>query len=582
MDFNAWERGRGDEQLRVVEPDGFEQSEDAAFVIGSDRAKVFEYLTTFDYGRVVRTADLTGKNYVRARIRFATRSTPNANDRWWAIWYVAGGFQTQGSMIILGASRIRETSDYACAVPGLTGSQQIGVMLFPFLTDSSPGNPVESELPVVYLDDFTLDDDGSAPALLNRSPSPDETGYPSTDVVGENHISFEIVDPNLNALDLSSLILTVDGVVAYSGGSPQNGWTVDYFLPGPTTGSLVNNILAASFGPPDDFESLATIPIRVQMTSNGGLDSMDETYSFTVEDLTPPEFASVQAIDQKVVRVTYDEPVRAEGDGAGSDALTPGNYTFEALNDTVTPAVPIAAASVERVSETEFDILLDWEMTPGVEYAISIENVEDLFGNAIGGGAISSSFVGYAPPTPWNRVWDYYRMLPRLNRDEDTSQDLLRFVRCLQEVGDLLLYDIDRWVDIFDLDRCPEIFLDAILADLGNPFAFDLTIAEKRKLARILVPIYKLKGTNIGVESVLRFFLDVTATVQEHYDGFGWRLGDSELGIDTWLGLDDRRSIYSFDVVVDRVLTDSERDLLRDIVDYMKPPHTHHIRTVEP
>ncbi|MCU0699586.1 MAG: barstar family protein [Myxococcaceae bacterium] len=34
--------------------------------------------------------------------------------------------------------------------------------------------------------------------------------------------------------------------------------------------------------------------------------------------------------------------------------------------------------------------------------------------------------------------------------------DLFWFIACLQEVTDLLLADIDRWPDIFDLERAPE------------------------------------------------------------------------------------------------------------------------------
>ena len=71
----------------------------------------------------------------------------------------------------------------------------------------------------------------------------------------------------------------------------------------------------------------------------------------------------------------------------------------------------------------------------------------------------------------------------------------VRFIACMQEVTDLLLSDVDRFTDVFDLERAPAPFLDLILADLGNPFPFDLDELGKRKLAASLVRMYRQKGT---------------------------------------------------------------------------------------
>ena len=196
--------------------------------------------------------------------------------------------------------------------------------------------------------------------------------------------------------------------------------------------------------------------------------------------------------------------------------------------------------------------------------------------------AAMTTFAGFQPPIPARRKFDLYRMFAQYNRDTDTSLDLLRFSNILNEVAAWLLADIDSWVDIFDIDRALEGFIDAILADLGNPFAFDLTLIQKRKLAKVLVRIYKLKGTEPGIVTTLRFFLGVESDLIEFNDEDTWVLGDDELGVETFLGTGDQASLYSFDVEVDRELADEERRLLREIVDYMKPGHTHHIRTIEP
>ena len=100
-------------------------------------------------------------------------------------------------------------------------------------------------------------------------------------------------------------------------------------------------------------------------------------------------------------------------------------------------------------------------------------------------------------------------MLPTHARRDDETGDLRRFIARLQEVTDLLLASTDRWPEIFDLERAPEPFVDAILADLGNPFGFLLDLAAKRRLAGALVQMYRLKGTKVGIQRALRFFLEI-------------------------------------------------------------------------
>ena len=47
------------------------------------------------------------------------------------------------------------------------------------------------------------------------------------------------------------------------------------------------------------------------------------------------------------------------------------------------------------------------------------------------------------------------------------------------------------------------------------------------------------------------------------------------------LGTDESRLLYSFDILTDVILTDDQRRRIAQIVDYMKPAHTHHVRTVD-
>jgi hypothetical protein len=59
-------------------------------------------------------------------------------------------------------------------------------------------------------------------------------------------------------------------------------------------------------------------------------------------------------------------------------------------------------------------------------------------------------------------------------------------------------------------------------------------------------------------------------------------LGESELDVDWELGPSDRFSRYAFDVEVARALTDHERQIVREIVEWSKPAHTHFVELVEP
>ena len=164
---------------------------------------------------------------------------------------------------------------------------------------------------------------------------------------------------------------------------------------------------------------------------------------------------------------------------------------------------------------------------------------------------------------------------------EDETGDLRNFLACLQEVTDLLLHDIDRFSDILDPDIAPEPYLDIMLVDLGNPFAFDLSAVDKRRLLNVLVAIYREKGTAAGIRNAIRFFLGLEVEIIA-YRGESLILGESLLGVDWVLGPSDLFAAYAFEVVTPRALSAEERRRLRAIVEYMRPAHTHLARIVEP
>ncbi len=172
-------------------------------------------------------------------------------------------------------------------------------------------------------------------------------------------------------------------------------------------------------------------------------------------------------------------------------------------------------------------------------------------------------------------------MLPAYNRRVDTG-DLRRFITCLQVIVDDQLQRIDTSTNLVRLDRAPESAVDAMLADLGNPFAFDLDLGAKRRLAAVLVDVYRLKGTAVGIRTVLRFFLGLDAVTVLPFSANGLVLGESILGESWVLGPSDRFSRFAFNVAVPRLLSDRERAQLRAIVDLMRPAHTHFVELIEP
>ena len=410
------------------------------------------------------------------------------------------------------------------------------------------------ELPRVHVQSVTLIASAARPLLINRDPSPGEVGVPI-----DSTLALELVDPGVAGLDTSATRIWVDGVLAFDGAQ---------VAPFAAVATRSSDSLRVVVTPAAPFVSLARVAVRVASRIVGGGPSLDETYSFTVEDRVAPRLATAQAISQKQVRLVFDEPVEANG---AAVLVTPIGA----------PAVPVSA--VHLASETNrLTVSLDVEMSPDVEHEVQVVGVTDLAGNAVLAPFDRAHFKGFRPARPASRRFDLWQMLPKHNRRDDTTGDLLRFISCLQEVTDLLLADLDRWPDIFDLERAPAPFLDLILQDLGNPFPFDLDVRGKRRLAAVLVEMYRQKGTAQGIKNAVRFFLGIDIVAITAFNADTLVLGESLLGVDWVLGPSDRFAKYAFNVVVARILTPTERKHLRAIVEYLKPAHTHFVDLVEP
>lgn len=296
------------------------------------------------------------------------------------------------------------------------------------------------------------------------------------------------------------------------------------------------------------------------------------------EENATPRVVGAQARDLARVRVSFSEPVKQDDPGAPDDALAPARYAITRLSG---PAVDAAVIGVEAVTGSAVDLLTDVPLTPGASYRVDVAGVVAASGRVIEAPDGSAIFTGFVPPRPAGRAFDLYRLLPELNRREDQTGDLRRFLLCLQEVTDLVLHDIDRFTDLLDPDLAPEPVLDLMLGELGSPFAFDLSVVDKRRLLNVLVAMYREKGTARGIANAIRFFLGLEVQITA-YAGEALVLGESLLGEDWVLGPSSSFAAYAFEVVSPRVLSAEERLRLRRIVDYLRPAQTHFARLVEP
>lgn len=427
----------------------------------------------------------------------------------------------------------------------------------------------ELELPALYIDAVLMDPTAVRPALMNRDPEPGETQVPIATLV-----ALDITDVGPDGIDTAATDVYIAGVLAFSGGVFQPGFDG----PGSSATNPQPDTLRIVVDPVSPFASLQEVAVRVVTRTLGGAFSLDTTWAFRCEDLTAPRVVGAQARALKRVRVSFDEPVTQVDPAAADDALNPARYALLRLS---APAVDVAAVAVEPVTDSAVDVLTDTELTPGGSYRVTVDGVVDLFGNVVAAPDDTAEFTGFVPPRPLRRRFDLYQLLPAMNRREDETGDLRRFLACLQEVTDLLVHDVDRFTDAIDPDLAAEAFLDVMLIDLGNPFPFDLSLADKRRLLNVLVAIYREKGTAVGIKNAIRFFLGLEVEVIA-YSGEALVLGESLLGEDWVLGPAGSFAAYSFEVVVPRALATEERRRLRAIVDYMKPAHTHLARIVEP
>lgn len=410
----------------------------------------------------------------------------------------------------------------------------------------------------------------SALTIINRIPGPG-----AIDVPVNATIVFDVAETSGSGLiaNPSNTSIWIDGIPALVNGVYQAGFT------GPESGFSTPQVDVRRFAvdPNDPLSGGTSHSIRVvTQIASQPTTIIDVTWSFFTEDLMAPAILTAKAVSLSILRVTFSEDVTGKSSSGQGDALNPSSWevTLATQNQTRLPAVvACSVTSITKRSSVQYDLKLSPEPTPQATYDLMVD-VRDIAGNLSLPPGNATTFVGFQPFVDERREYDYLSWLPGINLSEDDTGDYQNFILCLQEIGELLLYELDAWPTFLDPDTAPEDFVDAMLDDLGNPFRFSLTLTQKRKLVKLLRAIYKQKGTDQGIINAIRLFLGLEVTIEvPTLTMVG--LGYSKLGVDFVLSSSELADIYTFIIVSPVVLTQDQIDKINAITRFMRRAPCH-------
>lgn len=437
--------------------------------------------------------------------------------------------------------------------------------------------------PIVYVDSFLEVSVPDRIVVVNQDPVDGQEGVGILDV-----IRFEVIDLGTGLTIPSSVTVWFNGVLAYNGVF-QPGFVGSTITKLSTPGSAVLDRWIFLMTHPT-WTSEEVITIQVDAVSTGGW-SCSETWSFTAADIEKPEVNSVEPISPRVLQIIFNEPVNPS-------TVIPSAFSL-ASNDP--PYYIPESWTVDQVDTDGriYQITFAQELSNGRDYLLGVEGIWDdglPTPNEI--DPVIIPFTSAVYPWPDGRLWNLWSWVPARTRWADrltgsSPGHTEYFIQCLQEIADLLLFDIDEDQYIFDIDRAPEGAIDLLLRFLYNPFKFILTNSQKRKLLRVLPSIHQSKNAP-GLIDVIFFFLGILVTIEPLIGSSkSWRLATAglplalyprygKLGVSTYLRPAAGGSApYTFIVRVPVALTDDERRKMIQIIEYMKAAHEHY-RIIEP
>jgi hypothetical protein len=374
LEFSPYDTNFGSVQGRLSPSGWTPTGGQYAFVLGSDVAGRYGDFFNGDSISISQVTTLTNGDLVSLKLRFRTPIPNKPNFSWrFSILTTTGGVTKTMVQrdLVDGTTREQVSMGFAWTYP--TSSDVLVTFKLSFI--GSGGEPFyDVELPGVYLDDAAVVASGTRYVLQDLDPEVDEEG-----VYSEALIGLTLVDTTgVSTPDLTATLVTVEGATAYQNGS--------FYAPFDGPGSKVTTpYLGASRITLDytgTWPHLTTRKVNVTSRTADLAATLDEDYDFTSADIVGPHLDSVEAQTYRIMRLFFtDDSALVMSSSTGSnDALNPANYTLAA---TTVPAFVPGVSSVVRVDDYTVDLYLDDEITAGASYVLTVENVEDEFGNVV-------------------------------------------------------------------------------------------------------------------------------------------------------------------------------------------------------
>ena len=110
-----------------------------------------------------------------------------------------------------------------------------------------------------------------------------------------------------------------------------------------------------------------------------------------------------------------------------------------------------------------------------------------------------------------------YNRLPPLYPKEDTRGILRDFLSALEIGGhNILLSDIQKLPDLLDIDKCPDKFLPLLSELFGYEYSVQIPAFYQRRILKVIVDLYKRKGTKSAVKFIAREISGFEAEIVEN------------------------------------------------------------------
>jgi phage tail-like protein len=356
--------------------------------------------------------------------------------------------------------------------------------------------------------------------------------------------------------------------------------------------------------------------------------------------MAAPQLQSARACARRKIELTFDSNIQLRGitqlpvqitdrytpvdwvgaGGNASDAFNPANYVITRPSggdlDGPAEAVDLTVIAVEEPETgvstlgpfyiaSQVILIVDFDQTARSDYRVEVSNV-------VGGGFVidpahdTADFEGYVVSQVIRNSLHLFDKIPAFiqRMDQEGTGELELFCTAFQEVFDRVTEDIDAYFnELSTIEYMRSEWLDGLLYDLGDQFSeiFNLTSSEKRKLARSLVEMYKLKGTCVGIVNVIDYFLGITILGCRGGWDDCWELADgaypapvggnflsegiypAQSGGDVYLG-PVGSEIWSFWLLhaAPGALTADELAKIAAIVDLWKPAYSHYMGVTTP